>query len=547
MAIITARIRIRRGTLSDWTTENPTPKLGEMCWVRDSGTEGPDGTTWYGLKIGDGVTDFNTLPFAAFGDGEAMSAAIGTGGNLAALAGLTGSADMLPYFTGSAAMDLTLLTAFGRDVIAMTNAAEMLSLLGVESIGLSLLGMATPGGTRFFRVNNDGTVTARTAAEMRTDLGAGSVNGLATLDSGGKVPTTQLPDTVLGQLEYVSGWNATTNTPTIPPASSANKGEFYQVSVAVGSGHGHANVPNVAFDVGDWLLSNGTSWEKFDNSDAVVSVAGRIGNIVLTSADLTDRTALGAQWITMATPAGVRFARINADGTLTLRSASELLTDLGATSLGNALFALATPAGVRYVRINADGTVSLRTAAEMRTDLGATDLGNAYFTLATPAGPRFGRMNADGTLSQRTADELLQDLGVLKAKTTNNQNDFTTSPTSISGLSVSVAANTEYNGYINLEWTSSNNSGTITPSISVPAGATVTGYVQRVLAGNTVSNSGLGGSGAAIGTANTRCFMILHFKVVTGGTAGTVQAQLATSSGHTLTCYDGAYMELQAV
>lgn len=506
MSTITAQLRIRRGTLSDWTTANPTPKLGELCWVRDGGVEGPDGTTWYFLKVGDGVTAFNDLPFAAFGDGDAMNAAVGSSPNLTALAGLTGAADQLAYFTGAGAMDLALLTAFGRDVLSMTNAAEMRSLLEIESIGLSLLDLGTPAGTRFFRANNDGTVSLRTAAEMATDLGAGSVNGLATLDSGGKVPTSQLPDGILGQLEYISGWNASTNSPAIPPASSANKGEFYMVSTAVNAGHGHANVPNVSFDVGDWLLSNGTSWEKILNSDAVLTVAGRIGNVVLTSADLTDRTTLGGQWITMA-----------------------------------------TPAGVRYARINSDGTVTLRTAAELRTDLGATDLGNAYFTLATPAGPRFGRMNADGTLSQRTADELLQDLGVLKAKTTGNQSDFTTSATNITGLSASVAANTEYNGYINLEWTSNNNSGTITPSISVPAGATVTGYVQRVLAGNTVSNSGLGGSGAAIGTANTRCMLVLHFKVVTAGTAGTVQAQLATSSGHTLTCYKGAYMELRAV
>ena len=38
--------------------------------------------------------------------------------------------------------------------------------------------------------------------------------------------------------------------------------------------------------VGDWLISNGSSWQKIDNTDAVKTVAGRTGNVTLTIGDI---------------------------------------------------------------------------------------------------------------------------------------------------------------------------------------------------------------------------------------------------------------------
>lgn len=35
----------------------------------------------------------------------------------------------------------------------------------------------------------------------------------------------------------------------------------------------------VDYSVGDWMISNGTSWQKIDNSDVVTSVAGLVGDI----------------------------------------------------------------------------------------------------------------------------------------------------------------------------------------------------------------------------------------------------------------------------
>lgn len=103
----------------------------------------------------------------------------------------------------------------------------------------------------------------------------GAANGLATLGADGKVPTAQLPAAVLGAMVYQTTWNANTNTPTIPAASAANKGHYYKVATAGSTSVGGVN----EWKVGDWLISNGTSWDKIDNTDAVASVAGLMGAI----------------------------------------------------------------------------------------------------------------------------------------------------------------------------------------------------------------------------------------------------------------------------
>src|SRR5258705_6575500 len=107
-------------------------------------------------------------------------------------------------------------------------------------------------------------------------------NGYAGLDSGGKVAESQLPSTVVGTVSYQGTWNASTNTPVIPAAGGGNKGWYYVVGVA-----GTVSVSGVAsWGVGDWLVSNGSAWDKVDNTEAVSSVAGKTGDIVLVKADV---------------------------------------------------------------------------------------------------------------------------------------------------------------------------------------------------------------------------------------------------------------------
>jgi len=119
------------------------------------------------------------------------------------------------------------------------------------------------------------------------------------------------PLIVSGTVNYDGTWNASTNNPTLnnPPAAST-KGDYYVVSVA-GTQFG------ITFAVGDWIISNGTAWEKVDLTDAVSSVFGRTGAVVGVSTDYSavglTNTAIGA-----ANPASGAFTSLSSSSTTTL-------------------------------------------------------------------------------------------------------------------------------------------------------------------------------------------------------------------------------------
>jgi hypothetical protein len=122
-----------------------------------------------------------------------------------------------------------------------------------------------------------------TAAE----LDAGVANGVATLDGSGKVPITELPAAVLGALSYQGTWDAATNTPTLT-SSVGDKGYYYVVNVA-----GNTDLNGITdWLVGDWAVYNGTAWQKVDNTDAVTSVNGLTGAVVLTTTNVAEGTNL---------------------------------------------------------------------------------------------------------------------------------------------------------------------------------------------------------------------------------------------------------------
>jgi hypothetical protein len=89
---------------------------------------------------------------------------------------------------------------------------------------------------------------------------------------------------VLGGAIYQGTWNASTNTPTLSDATGV-KGHYYVISVAGTQDLGDGDIE---FAVGDWAIHNGTKYDKVDNTDAVVSVNGLIGAVVLDTGDVAE-------------------------------------------------------------------------------------------------------------------------------------------------------------------------------------------------------------------------------------------------------------------
>jgi predicted heme/steroid binding protein len=90
-----------------------------------------------------------------------------------------------------------------------------------------------------------------------------------------------------GGLQFQGTWNANTNSPTIT-SGVGTQGYFYIVNVA-----GNTTIDgNTGWQVGDWILFDGTVWQKVDNTDAVTSVNGFTGAVVLTTTNISEGTNL---------------------------------------------------------------------------------------------------------------------------------------------------------------------------------------------------------------------------------------------------------------
>jgi hypothetical protein len=111
----------------------------------------------------------------------------------------------------------------------------------------------------------------------------GSANGLATLDAAARVPMSQLPPAVAGALDYQGTWNASTNTPALTSGGGgARKGDMYKVATA-----GTTALDGITdWKVGDYVIFDGSAWQKVDQTESVSSVAGRTGAVTISSSDV---------------------------------------------------------------------------------------------------------------------------------------------------------------------------------------------------------------------------------------------------------------------
>ena len=92
---------------------------------------------------------------------------------------------------------------------------------------------------------------------------------------------------VAGGLSFQGTWNASTNTPTL--ASGVGVNGYYYITATAGS----TNLDGITdWQIGDWLLFNGTVWQKIDQSNLVSSVNGYTGTVVLTQTDVSGTASL---------------------------------------------------------------------------------------------------------------------------------------------------------------------------------------------------------------------------------------------------------------
>ena len=96
----------------------------------------------------------------------------------------------------------------------------------------------------------------------------GTAGGVATLDANGMIPLSQMPTE--SQL-YIGEWDASTGT---TPPTPSRSGIYYNISV-------EGTIDGVHYNVNDWIIYDGTKWNKQVQTADVSSVDGRKGAVNL--------------------------------------------------------------------------------------------------------------------------------------------------------------------------------------------------------------------------------------------------------------------------
>jgi hypothetical protein len=306
-----------------------------------------------------------------------------------------------------------------------------------------------------------------------------------------------------GQVNYKGTWDAAANSPTlVSPPAAISKGDYYVVSAA-------GTQFTISFAVGDWIISNGTAWEKVDLTDAVSSVFGRTGAVVGASTDYSSvgltNTAIGA-----SSPSTGAFTTVTASSTIAATGAvtgsnlSGTNTGDQTNITGNAATATALQTARAINGVSFDGTAAITVTAA----------GSTLSDTVTIAKGGTGQITAQAALNA-----LLPSQAGASGKNLQSDGTNVSFVADAGGTVTSVSVSTA-NGVSGTVATS-----TTTPAISLTLGAITP---TSVAASGSVTGSNLSGTNTGDQTIS------ITGDVTAAGSTGTLTASVTKINGTSL-------------
>ena len=310
-----------------------------------------------------------------------------------------------------------------------------------------------------------------TLASLQTQI-----NNLIPSQTGnsGKYLTTNGTSTswasVAGGLSYQGTWNASTNSPTLASSTGTN-GYYYIVSTA-----GSTNLNGITdWQIGDWLLFNGSVWQKIDQSELVTSVAGRSGAVTLSTSDISGLGTIATQNANNVAITGgaVDGTTIGSTTATTVRgtilTATTKVVSPYFDAVNSAGGALRNASGTNQIQWGGGGGNNV--SIDVSTNLNGS---NAQIDIS-PTGTGHVHIKPTGTGSLEVAPTNLGTINNMSIGATTPSTGAFTSVTSTTPIAVA-----------------SGGTGTATPSIVAGTNITVTGSWPNQTIASSASSSGAG-------------------------------------------------------
>jgi hypothetical protein len=312
--------------------------------------------------------------------GGAVSSVNGQTGAVTVLASDNNAATgtTLIVSNGASTGDIKLKTVVAGTGISLSSDVNgNLEISGVAEYTLPVATTSALGGVivtgpgigvnSFGDISNTGvlSVNTRSGAVTLTSTDVGIPTDLLS-GTGGTLAQQYLPASLLGAVSYQSTWNASTNTPEIltGSASSANKGFYYVVAVA-----GTTTVDGTSdWNVGDWIISDGTIWGRLQVSQTISTVNGQTGAVVVEAVDNNDTSG-----VTLITDSGATTGQIklktlvagsgialfsDTNGNLTIAGSGYTLPEATTTTLGGVIVGSGISVNAGTISVSASNIVS---------------------------------------------------------------------------------------------------------------------------------------------------------------------------------------------
>ena len=324
MAEITRYIKHKRDTAANWTANNPILYPGQLGIETDGLTTTPK------FKIGDGVTVWNSLPYALSGGGSiggtvsAGAIPVGTALNTIGDSIISQSGTTITVTGNLRVSNLTpanramISSAFGQLALSAVTSTELSQLIGVS-----------------------GNIQGQINSKLSTTLNAA------------KIIVGDFSNTA--QAVYITGEASLSDTGTL---TLNNDSVIAKLLTAFASGAG-------VISSSDSILS---AIQKLDGNIAALSLVYQPLDADLTAIAALSTTVYGRALLTLANANSSDWL-VKSNNLSDIASTSSARTNIGATTIGSNLFTLTNPSAISYLRVNADNSVTALSLAQIQREL----------------------------------------------------------------------------------------------------------------------------------------------------------------------------------